>query len=529
MNDLIEKLQFEAASYQEGFQLLSKARNLNELAKSFFHIVRGNLMISGINIYYREKNANTWNLLIVRNKNLMPIEEHDDSADSMDSRPGLSLKVSMVDGSAFALLLGDKLNKKAYDDYDRISLQRMAQLLDSSYQVFINKQKEKELVFSLNQKILQLNSLVDTGIEISRLGQGNGILELALNRVVSLTNASKGSLTVTEKKRIINKIFFPSRFKEKPLIKNNEYISSVFKFNGKKYDFKLYQKESRQGVIAFDTTDQLLLDSFARQVNVTLENHFLHEQTLEKQKIEQDISVAAAIQKQIIPDSLPDISGYDIAGVNIPTKFVGGDYYDCILLKDKRYALIVADVSGKGIPAALLVSSLHASLSAYLDAGIDLISMAKKLNMIIYNASTIDKYITFFIALLNPQTGELESLNAGHNQIYLLKAGKKIIELKTGGVPFGMMGIEFPYQTEKNLIESGDRLLLYTDGVTEAMNARETQFEDVFPLDKYLTDKSKADITAKDFIDRLIIDIKDFTGDTPQSDDITALYLIRKA
>ena len=160
--------------------------------------------------------------------------------------------------------------------------------------------------------------------------------------MISLTNASKGVLIVTEKNRLLNKLYFPSAFKERTLEKDGNLIESKFKFAGKIYSLKLYEKEIRYGITSFDQTDQLLLDSFTRQVNVTLENHFLHEEALEKQRIEQDVAVAAAIQQRIIPEKLPDIKGYDLAGINIPSKQVGGDYYDCFLLKDGRFALAVS-------------------------------------------------------------------------------------------------------------------------------------------------------------------------------------------
>ena len=275
----------------------------------------------------------------------------------------------------------------------------------------------------------------------------------------------------------------------------------------------------------FDDTDKLLLDAFSRQLHVALENIFLHKEALEKQRIDRDIEVAGTIQQKIIPEQLPTISGYDIAGVNIPTRMVGGDYYDCIPLKDNRYALVIADVSGKGVPAALLVSSLNASLSAYLEIDITLSELALRLNKVIYNASTEDKYITFFIAVLDPHKGELECLNAGHNPIYLMDINGSIKELAEGGIPFGMLGMDFPYNSQKVALNPGESVLLYTDGVTEAMNHKEDQYDDVRPLTDFY--RTHRDLPAARFIHLLMEDIDDFTGSTPQSDDITALYLKR--
>ena len=173
MSDLLEKLQIEVSSYQESFQLLSKARNLKELARSFFHTVSGNLMVTKINIYFKHKQDDDWQPLLVKD-NTFDFQActrlRKDKINYLDdAHTCLYLTLSMVDGSSFALMLGRKLGKKAYDEFDQITIQRLGILLDNAYQVYLNKKKEKDLIFSLNQRVLQLNSLVDTGIEISRL------------------------------------------------------------------------------------------------------------------------------------------------------------------------------------------------------------------------------------------------------------------------------------------------------------------------------------------------------------------------
>jgi len=241
--------------------------------------------------------------------------------------------------------------------------------------------------------------------------------------------------------------------------------------------------------------------------------------------MEHDLSVAAAIQQRIIPASLPVIEGYDLAGINIPSKSVGGDYYDCVPLRDGRYALVIADVAGKGIPAALLVSSFHAYLAAYLESDSSLIQIAQRLNRAIFSASTDDKFITGFLALLDPHSGSLETLSAGHNPVYWIRNDGTLCELDTGGVAFGMLDMDFPYQSRTDIIEPGERLLLYTDGVTEAVNEGEEQYDNVVSLKKFVMGQQKDG--AGTFIRNLIEDIRKFCGTAPQSDDITALYLTR--
>lgn len=529
VENIVERLGIQTQSLQEGFSILSRVRTLKDMAKQFCHILRGSILSVDVNLYFRPSGETEWQSLYLSTDAHATCTENIPESTALnvyfpaDQNEKIIAVLPLIDGGRFALIIGDKLDKTAYSDFERISVQIFLQMLDSAYQTFLTRQREKNYVFSLNERVLQLNSLIDTGIEISSLQKQSQLRHLALERVIALTNASRGMLRVTEKNRVIDKLFFPSQFSYKTLEKDSNFIETRFNFQDNTYIFKLFNKESRQGYIDFDDTDQLLLDAFSRQLHAALENNFLHEEALEKQRIDQDIEVVGLIQQKILPDSLPVIEGYDLFGVNIPTKMVGGDYFDCIPLSNNRFALVIADVSGKGVPAALLVSSLHASLIAHLENNIPLSDLAQRLNKVIYNASTDDKYITFYLAILNPETGELESLNAGHNPIYLRRKDGTLSELKVGGIPFGMLGLEFPYTSETIHLKEGDCLLLYTDGVTEAMNADEEEYDDHRPLTEFFL--KHHDKPASEFINDLMDDIQDFTGNTPQSDDITALYL----
>jgi len=343
--------------------------------------------------------------------------------------------------------------------------------------------------------------------------------------VSALTNASKGMLRIKEGSRVLEKMYFPFPFKSKKLEQGKSRISASFRFSGKIYQFYLFEKESREGLVNFDGTDQLLLDAFTRQVHVSLENNYLYEQSLEKERIDHEISIAGTIQEKLIPKELPKIDGYDQYGINIPTKFIGGDLYDCIPLKDGRFVFIMADVSGKGIAASLLVSTLHASAHAYLNGPFELESLVNKLNEVIYDAATIDKYITAVFAVLDPQKNELLMVNAGHNPTYIVRNNKSLESMDTGGIPLGMIRVPPPYGSIKWTLKPGDSVFFYTDGVTEAMNEKEEQYDDIRPITKFLAKNQVK--TAQDFIEALISDLNDFTSSTPQSDDITALYLMK--
>jgi serine phosphatase RsbU (regulator of sigma subunit) len=429
------------------------------------------------------------------------------------------------DRTQAALAVQRAASDAPFTEFDLAALRLFLLPLDSAYQERLHARNQKDMVFSLNHRVLQLTSLIDTGIEVSKLDNAGTVHRLALQRAASLTNASKGFVTIASGDRVRETVTFPEGGAVAATASGGTNITAGFTFGGDTYTFGLFEKESRSGVIPFEDTDQMLLEALSRQVHASLENRSLLQQALDKEKMERDLALAASIQQLIIPKSLPAVQGYDIAGINIPTKSVGGDYYDCIPLPDGRYALIVADVAGKGIPAALLVSSLHAYLQAYLASSISLVELSRRLNKAICQSSPDDKFITAFIAALTPATGEVESVNLGHNTVYHLRSDGNVAELNDGGLALGMLDIDFPYQTQKVTIEKGERLLLYSDGIPEAMNADDQLFDSVLPLAAYLV-KNRPD-RAEKFITDLVREIKSFTADTPQSDDITALYLMR--
>lgn len=527
--NVVERLTIQIESLQEGFELLSKASSVKELARQFALVLRGNFGTSDIHIHYTASSSDSWQRFYGKGKEVsgyLPDTTAVFHVKGFGGRePKLAATQPLVDKTCVGVVLGRKLDGTAYSTLDKISLHVFLQLFANAYQAYRQRQKEKNLVFSLNHRLLQLNSLIDTGIELSLLKEETELHRVAIERAAMLTNASRGSVTVSSGRRIKEKIAFPAGDVSRRASRASHRIRAGFKFAGHTHTFDLYDKESRAGTGPFDETDQLLLNALARQVYAAIENRYLHVQEIEKQKIERDITVAAAIQQRILPKSLPSIAGYDLFGINIPTKLVGGDYYDCIPLSNGMYALVIADVAGKGVPAALLVSSFHSSLTAYLEGDLTLVALAQKLNSAIYKASTEDRYITAVVGLLDPGSGELHTINAGHNPVYLLRNDSTVEELAKGGIAFGMMDLDFPYQSDQVTIEHGERVLLYTDGVTEAMDTAGKLYDADGALKDFL--HTHRPDKAEGFISDLITDVNTFTGSALQSDDITAMYLLR--
>jgi len=260
---------------------------------------------------------------------------------------------------------------------------------------------------------------------------------------------------------------------------------------------------------------------FATQAALAIENARLLIDALEKERLHKELQVASEIQKKLIPDTLPVIKNLDISAVYLPSKEVSGDYYDVIQIDERRYAFVVADVAGKGIPGALLVSNMQASLYAYLEENPDLIHVVSRLNRRLINTTTSDRYITFFIGIYDMQAGDFTYVNAGHNPPILFK--KDSVELlSTGGIFIGSM----PWQYQKATIElkQGELLLLYTDGLVEAMDEKEEEFgeERLKQIVQDARDKSSADIESA--IRRAV---KKHTGGKQLDDDFTLIVIKR--
>jgi len=237
LENIIDRLGLQSDAFQESFNILSRAKNLEELSKKFFHVLRGNLLVVNAAIVFKSSEKSEWRLLFSKTKNAdIPYNKilgtnGNFSLESIDNPEfDLVIKHSLIDKAAIGILLGSKLDKSAYTEFDKIILRFFLQLLDSAYQFYIFHKKEKKLNFELNHRVLQLNSLIDTGIEVNRLHDRKQLLNLALERVLALTNASKGMLQVTKGRKVVEKIFYPFSFKLKKNDQQQNQISATFQF-----------------------------------------------------------------------------------------------------------------------------------------------------------------------------------------------------------------------------------------------------------------------------------------------------------
>ncbi|MDT8322934.1 MAG: SpoIIE family protein phosphatase [Bacteroidota bacterium] len=244
----------------------------------------------------------------------------------------------------------------------------------------------------------------------------------------------------------------------------------------------------------------------------------------ENERKQKEMQVAAVIQQRVLPQQLPKIPGYDIAAINLPADEIGGDYYDCIALSDGRVAMVIADVTGKGVPASLLVNSLHAALRVHLDHNVDIISLVKRLNSFLYASTPPNAFITFFIAVLDPSSGDLEIVNAGHNPALRHFNGSLQESTHSRNLPLGCVGNGVPYHSERCTLAPGEGLLLFTDGITEAMNRQWVPFGQE-PLEALVLQHSGS--PASMMLGHIVAELRHYADGAEQSDDVTALYVRR--
>jgi serine phosphatase RsbU (regulator of sigma subunit) len=221
----------------------------------------------------------------------------------------------------------------------------------------------------------------------------------------------------------------------------------------------------------FSEDDLRMMTLLSNLAAVKIENSRAIEQAIEVEKFQKELALAAQIQKDFLPKKNPPCENFDIAGTNIPCNQVGGDYYDFIAIDPCRLAVIVADVSGKGMSAALLMASLRAALIAEVGPQVRLENMAAKLNDFVHSSSAPNRFITFFFCELDMRAGVLRYINAGHNPPIVIAKDSTVTRLDPTGFCLGM----FPavaYEVSQVTLDKGDMVVLFTDGITDARNKK---------------------------------------------------------
>ena len=278
---------------------------------------------------------------------------------------------------------------------------------------------------------------------------------------------------------------------------------------------------SRAGNRDFQNNDIEYIYSIGNLAIISLENNRLFLEALEKQKMEEDLLIARDIQRNLLPSTLPEYEKYEIAALNVSSKQVGGDYYDVIPIDDEKFYIAIADVSGKGVSASLMMANIQAFLQIICRQDLKIDKATAIINDLVTANSSEGRFITFFWGYINTKKNTLTYVNAGHNPPYIIR-GDKFIKLTQGGMIFGVMKTIVPYIFEEVELKKDDVLILYTDGVSEALNL---EFEEYSEQRLENVAKSLMNKSAKEILNGIKEDVQIFTQGNLQSDDITMIVI----
>jgi sigma-B regulation protein RsbU (phosphoserine phosphatase) len=295
-----------------------------------------------------------------------------------------------------------------------------------------------------------------------------------------------------------------------PIISNGEVIGA------------LNLESDRLG--AYTEADAELLESFAAAAAIAIEKATLHRQVLEKQRMDQQLRLARHVQTSLLPSRAPALEGYDIDGLNLPTWEIGGDYFDYVPLEDGRLGLVIADVSGKGVPAALLMATFRAALRTAVRRERRVPAIVRHVEQILLESMDGARFVTALYGVLEPRTGRFTYANCGHNPPLLLRArgGRAVLDRGRPALGIGA-GARFD-RAATITVAPGDTLVLYTDGVIELNNPDLVEFGEV-RLEGVL--RAAAGRSAADTIGAVVDATRAHAGQVSYEDDFT-LVVVRR-
>ena len=272
----------------------------------------------------------------------------------------------------------------------------------------------------------------------------------------------------------------------------------------------------------YTSEDVALLHDLAAQMSVSLQNGLLLQDRVAVARLEEELTLARNIQTRFLPSEFPVMPRFEVFGRNTPSREVGGDFYDVVPAGDDAFFLVIADVSGKGMGAALLTSMLQASLRTQAETERRVSQILKNLNALLCRSTPAEQFVTVFLAHVDQQSGAMTYANGGHNYPFVLRRGHEPIYLEEGGMLLGMFdGAEFEEGTLRLL--PGDRAVFFTDGINEALNAEDEEYgeERLVEILRGVPDH----LSARDVTDHILADHRRFLNGVEAQDDVTVMVL----
>jgi sigma-B regulation protein RsbU (phosphoserine phosphatase) len=453
-------------------------------------------------------------------------------------------KISSSDDCIGLVCLGEKLNKSEYTEDDVEFLGTILNISATAVQNSMIINELQKVNRQLDSRVQRLSSLFELSKEFGSFAESYRVVKLLVFSILGQFLIQKYAVVLLENdeadildSKFDNEILHSS-IKKYELQKINDSIkkSVLREKHSELYDLgielivpmQLQSKTrglillgSRAGNRDFHNSDIEYIYSIGNLAIISLENNRLFIEALEKQKMEEDLLIARDIQRNLLPSTLPEYEKYDIAALNVSSKQVGGDYYDVIPIDDEKFYIAIADVSGKGVPASLMMANIQAFLQVICRQDLKIDKATAMINDLVTANSSEGRFITFFWGYFKTKKNTLTYVNAGHNPPYIIR-GDKIIKLSKGGIIFGVMKTPVPYIFEEVEMMKDDVLILYTDGVSEAMNL---EFEEYSEDRLERMAKSLVNKSANDILNGIKEDVQIFTQGNLQSDDITMIVI----
>ncbi len=545
----------ELSSLFEISQTLNRSLNLKSILDNVLLIPMGRMMISRGIILLKDGNR----LVVANKKGRFPFEPKtldlpNISVNNWQNHPALidfqnqyqiSLLLPLQIGTELIgfLCLGKKLNNEPFSEEEIAFLESLTSLAATSIQNARQLLQLETMNIALQEKVHQLATILEVSQHFLGTLEEQDILIHLLEALIthlkitqyatyhatpggwklapSLSTEIELPHTIPIPVNSITDIVF--------LDKTPEPLAQFYQ-KGFKVAIPLRHQQQSIALILLGSSalnnqiqpeDPYFFQTLANQASIAIANVRLFQQTLEKERLEREIAVAREIQLKLLPETLPSLPGYELHGLNLPSRTVGGDYYDVIPLDAHRVALAIGDVTGKGIPAAFLMANLQAALYLLIQEGIPLNQVLERLNALFYANTPADKFVTLFVAILDAPKKKLSFVNGGHNYPLLITREGIVQELQIGGLLVGAFP-QASYTVGTVDLLPGSLLFTYTDGITELTNPEGEEFGEQ-RLKRFLVAHRRMPLT--ELLDMLKQELYNFSGKSWFEDDVTVLAL----
>lgn len=455
-----------------------------------------------------------------------------------------SEKISSSNECVGIVCLGEKLNKQDYSKDDLDFLKTILNISASAIQNSLIVEELKLVNRELDSRIQRLSSLFELSKEFGLFSESTKVTRLLIFALIgqflvqkyALLRFEGNDIEVIEPKLPVDELLANLRnidYQKIDTSLNRGQVALLFpslyamgievivpmQIQGKTKGLIILGR--RINNIDYTDADIEFIFSVGSLAIISMENRRLFREALEKQKMEEELDLAREIQRNLLPQKIPAYNNFDIAAVNVSSKQVGGDYYDIIELDENDCVVAIADVSGKGVPASLLMANMQAFLQVICRQNVPLDIATGLINDLISKNTADGKFITFFWGVLNDLDRTFEYVNAGHNPPLLIRNGK-ISKLEIGGMILGVMKTAIPYRSEKIQLIKDDVLVMFTDGISEAMNKKGEEFSDE-SLEKLSLELAGG--TSENIMNKIQSEVQKFTNGANQSDDLTLVVI----